>query len=163
MAVSAYEVISTQTLGSATASVTFSSIPSTYTDLVLAFNGQVATGNNIVLQFNSDTTTNYTATYLLSTGSSVLSGRTTSRSFIDGGGISATSNSTSVFDILNYSNATTFKTVLCRSSTPGDAVYSWVSVWRKTPEAINSILVRTVDSYNFSIGCTFTLYGIRAA
>lgn len=158
-----YEPISTQTLGTATASVTFSSIPATYTDLVLVFNGQVATANNIVLQFNSDTTTNYSATYLLGDGSSALSGRLSNRSFIDGGGVSATSNSTSVFNIFNYTNTTTFKTVICRSSTPGDAAYVWVSMWRKTPETISSILVRTVNSYNFSVGCTFTLYGVKAA
>lgn len=163
MAVSAYEVISTQTLGSAVASVTFSSIPQIYTDLVLVFNGQVATANNIVLEFDSDSATNYSGTYLLGSGSSALSGRTTNRNFIDGGGVSAGSNSTSVFNIFNYANATTFKTVLCRSATPADGTYLWASIWRKTPEAINSILVRTVNSYNFSIGCTFALYGIKAA
>ena len=163
MAVSAYEVISTQTLVSAAATVTFSSIPQTYTDLVLVFNGQVATANNIVLQFNSDTTTNYSATYIYGDGTSAVSGRIANRNFIDGGGVSAASNSTSVFNIFNYTNVTTFKTVTCRSSTPGDAVYAWVSVWRKTPESINSILVKTVNSYNFSVGCTFALYGIKAS
>jgi hypothetical protein len=52
-----YEAIATQTLGSAAASVTFSSIPGTYTDLVLVVAMEhVTTGTeNIVMQFNGDT------------------------------------------------------------------------------------------------------------
>jgi len=157
-----YEPIATTTLASGTASVTFSAIPSTYTDLVLVYNGTIATANNIVLQFNSDTAANYSATYIYGDGTSAVSGRTTNRNYIDGGGVSSTNNSTSIFNIFNYSNATTYKTVFCRSSTPGDATYAWTSIWRKTPEAINTILVRSVNSYNFNTGSTFTLYGIKA-
>jgi hypothetical protein len=71
-----YEAIATQTLGSAAASVTFSSIPGTYTDLVLVVAGTLTTGTeNIVMQFNGDTGSNYSVTSLLGDGSTASSFR----------------------------------------------------------------------------------------
>jgi hypothetical protein len=64
-----YVAIAEQTLGTAAASVTFSSIPGTYTDLVLVLSVQDASGNTFALQFNGDTSTNY---------STVLTGTTPS-------------------------------------------------------------------------------------
>ena len=66
-----YTPIATQTLGSSAASVTFSSIPGTYTDLMLISfaQGQASGGDNrLVLQFNGDTATNYSSTYLIGNG-----------------------------------------------------------------------------------------------
>jgi hypothetical protein len=56
-----YEAIATQTLGSAAASVTFSSIPGTYTDLVIVCTPLRVTAGaeELVFQFNSDTGSNY--------------------------------------------------------------------------------------------------------
>jgi len=78
---STYTPIATTTLGSTTASYTFSSIPSTYTDLVLVVIGEAYfTSTNYIntgVQFNSDTGSNYAAHYLIGNGSSVSSGATT--------------------------------------------------------------------------------------
>jgi hypothetical protein len=74
-----------------------------------------------------------------------------------------TAQTTNILQIMNYANATTFKTVLCRSNQAGAQVSARVGLWRKTPEAISTILVRPSGGANFSIGCQFTLYGIEAA
>jgi len=67
-----YTLIASNTLGSGTATVTFSSIPGTYTDLILVC-GLPATGtaNNsdgLRFQLNSDTGSNYSATWLTNSG-----------------------------------------------------------------------------------------------
>jgi hypothetical protein len=157
-----YEPISTQTLGSATATVTFSSIPSTYTDLVIIFNGAATGGLSAVsLRFNGDTTTNYSVTRINGDGSSANSGRDTSTDYINAG-LADTGNSTSIFHILNYANATTFKTVLGRGVALSYGVRQTVGLWRKTPETITSVLLAVVGT-TFTSGSTFTLYGIKSA
>jgi hypothetical protein len=158
-----YEPISTQTLGSAVPSVTFSTIPATYTDLVLVFSGVIGSGvQNMEIRFNGDTTTNYSETRLFGTGSAVSSDRTSSTNQIRVGNI-YTTQTVNIIQVMNYANATTFKTVLCRSNNAGAQVSVHSGLWRKTPEAITSILVRPAGGVDFSIGCTFALYGIKAA
>ena len=61
----------------------------------------------------------------------------------------------------NYSNTTTYKTVLSRGNNASNLVEAFVGLWRST-SAITAIDIKT-QSGNFSIGSTFTLYGIKAA
>jgi len=157
-----YEPIATQSLGTAQASVTFSSIPATYTDLVLVFNGTAASAQFMELRFNGDTATNYSATRLSGNGSVTLSDRTSTQDVMFVGNLH-TAQTTNILQIMNYANTTTFKTVLCRSNQAGAQVSARVGLWRKTPEAITTIFVRPSGGANFSIGCEFTLYGIKAA
>jgi hypothetical protein len=161
---STYTPIATQTLGTAALNVTFSSIPSTYTDLVVvcAYN-RVSGGNNISMRLNGDTT-NYSETYIEGDGSSVISGRNANDSnmriaFIVGG--TGTSQSTMIINLQNYSNTTTYKTVLTRYSEASTGVGASVGLWRSTA-AINSVEIGRAG-INFAAGSTFTLYGIAAA
>lgn len=157
-----YEPIATQTLGSAAASVTFSSIPQTYTDLVLIVNTQTSSNVNVFMRFNEDTSSNYSDTRLVGNGSAASSGRLTSQtSAIIISGDPSLNFSTYKVDIFNYTNATTFKTFLIRSNT-ADRAASLVGLWRATPAAISTINIR-VDTGTFNTGSTFTLYGIKAA
>jgi len=155
-----YEKIATNTLGSAAASVTFSSIPATYTDLVLVVAGGTTITTDIYIEFNGDTATNYSRTYLAGDGSSASSGRNTSvtsiPSFYIGSG-----QSTGYAHIMSYANTNVNKTILARSSSAGVFVISVVGLWRSTA-AINSIKV-FVSGTTIAAGCTFTIYGIKAA
>ena len=139
MAVSAYEVISTQTLVSATASVTLSSIPQTYTDLVFIFSGSATTGgtDSMDFQFNGDTSTNYSNTFLSGDGTSSSSGRNSSANYGIGTLITSAQIVSNVLQIFNYTNTTTFKTILARGNIAGALVRQGVTLWRKTPEANN--------------------------
>lgn len=162
-----YEAIATTTLGSAVADVTFSSISGAYTDLVLVINGSIDSGTardaSIGLQFNSDTTTNYSETFIQGNGSSASSSRETSINSAVCGSITE-AQSVSIIQIMNYSNATTYKTILGRGNATNTRVRAYVSLWRATPAAITTIKVLHNDSgYNFRIGSTFSLYGIKAA
>lgn len=160
-----YEPIATTTLGSAAASHTFSSIPATYTDLVLVYAGTTGSSTSYLsLQFNGDTTTNYSTTHLRGTGSAANSTRYSSQSemYASVSSTITTTQNNVIIHIMNYANTTTFKTVLFRANNSDVSVETAVGLWRKTPEAINSVKVSS-PSVNFASGSTFTLYGIKAA
>ena len=160
-----YEAIATTTLVS-DGSVSFSSIPQTYTDLVLVFNGKLSSGttgyNNVTFTFNSDTSSVYSRTRVQGDGSSAGSIRDANVNrhdiFIPNNGESGFS--TSIINIMNYSNTTTFKTALWRDSlvVTGGLVVAWVGLWRST-SAISSIQFPNT----FKAGSSFSLYGIKAA
>lgn len=170
-----YEPISTTTLGSAQTSVTFSSISGTYTDLVLVCFAQSTstspTDTRYRLRFNSDTGTNYSTTYLYGNGSGAGSARDTTRAQIDNATqLSYASEFTPIlFNIMNYANTTTYKTVLQRagqqnnvSGYSGALVGTAVSLWRST-SAITSVEISAFVNGQFNTNSTFTLFGIKAA
>jgi hypothetical protein len=163
-AANTYVSIASQTLSSAAATVTFSSIPATYTDLVLIISAMTAS-QDIKMNFNSDTSTNYSFTFLIGTGSSAISNRGSSQTFmlLDSYGYpQSTTPNASITNIQNYSNTTTYKTCLTRSSNGATGTDAVVNLWRST-SAITTILLQVYNSTNFAIGSTFTLYGILAA
>jgi hypothetical protein len=161
---STYTPIATTTLGSAAASYTFSSIPSTYTDLVLVVNGILVSGGgaSISLQFNADTASNYSNLYMYGDGTNATSGKNTGANKMSLGWISGAAQGNSIINIQNYSNTTNYKTGIGRGNTANDIVIARVGLWRNT-SAISSILVGNDVSINFATGTTFTLYGIAAA
>lgn len=162
---STYTPISTTTLGSAQATVTFSSIAGTYTDLVLIANRFSSALDNLSMQFNGDTGSNYSFTVLYGTGSAAGSARgsNTNNPYLDYYAASESSFPAPVIlNIQNYANSTTYKTILARGSNASRGVDATVMLWRST-SAINSILLKCHDGANFNSGSTFTLYGIACA
>ena len=155
---STYTPIASQTLASAAASVTFSSIPQGYTDLVLVFAGTMTTLDNNCVQFNGDTGSVYSVTRLIGNGSAASSSRSGSTTQIQLGEI-ATSQSTDIIQIMNYSNSTTYKTVLGRSSDVDGFLKANVGLYSST-NAITSIKIFSGGAYNYPIGSTFSIYGI---
>jgi len=158
-----YESIATQTLGSTTASVTFSSIPGTYTDLVIVCGSlKYVTGDDdAFVRFNSDTGTNYSWTQLNGNGSAASSNRGTSTSGIRSiNGMSTTDVGTTIINVQNYSNTTTNKTTLSRHSTGFAGAF--VGLWRNTA-AITSVTIINLGAGGFASGSTFSLYGVKNA
>ena len=158
-----YEPLATTTLGSAAATVTFSSISGSYTDLVLVSNGKMTGGSavNNKITFNSDTASNYSRTYVYGDGSTALSGRDSSQNNLGFIYWNSTNPSNTIVQIMNYSNATTYKTALARTSEDGVAA-AYVGLWRST-SAITSITITRGSTNDFASGSTFTLYGIKSA
>ena len=161
---STYTPIATTTLGSAQASVTFNSF-SGYTDLVIIINsGSTTSGQDIRCRFNSDTGSNYSFTYVTGNGSAASSGRATSQTFMPldyNGYLSGSIATTTIINCMNYSNSTTYKTILGRYNTQAFGTDAAVGLWRST-SAITSIEFFPSAS-TFLAGSTFTLYGITAA
>lgn len=160
-----YEPIAVLTGNGSATSLTFSSIPSTYTDLIIIANSGTVAAGNIQIQFNGDTGSNYSATILYGTGSSIASGRYTNLTecYMGAGAVSSptTLTTTAIAHINNYSNSTTYKTVISRYGNAAGENNSFVSLWRNTA-AITSIRLFSYSSAYLS-GSTFSLFGIKAA
>lgn len=156
-----YEPIATTTLTSAQSSVTFSSISGSYTDLVLIVAGTVNTNSYFTLRLNGDTNTNYSNTEMDGNGTSASSNRNTSNNYMYNGSVFTTQTNI-ITQIQNYSNSTTYKTILTRSNNAGSIVKASVGLWRST-SAITSLEIGTGGANTYSSGSTFTLYGIKAA
>ena len=103
-----YEPIQSYTLGSATTGITFSSVPSTYTDLRVVL-VEATDGANLGIRFNSDTASNYSYTYVQGNGSTASSSRGTSATFglMNGNGTSASPKFGLLeIDIFSYAGGT---------------------------------------------------------
>lgn len=161
-----YALIASNTLGSAQANVTFSSIPATFTDLVLVINGSVTTGNPAVwMRFNSDSTTNYSYTRVTGNGTAAASSNAVNApqaNIAPAFGMTTTFETNIIANILDYANTTTYKTILARANTPSLGTEATVNLWRKTPEVINTIVILPSTATTFTSGSTFYLYGIQA-
>jgi hypothetical protein len=160
-----YEPIATTTLGSAQASVTFSSLGS-YTDIVAIVNvkNTVGAGYWLQAQFNGFTSNQYSTTVLQGNGSAASSYRYSNESDGVRCGATYTSNFTpAIINILNYSNSTTFKTVLSRFNDGGNTVQALVGLFRQTGVITSIKFQIEAGTANIASGSTFTLYGIAAA
>jgi hypothetical protein len=166
-----YEKIATTTLGSTTSTITFSSISSAYTDLILigSWFRVTTSGNNVGMRLNSDSGSNYSNTNLEGNGSSASSTRQTNDTYarigaIQGGYTASTTESLPIIiQFNNYSNTTTKKTILSRYNQASVVTGAAVALWRST-SAINAIELNAYSpgTGQFGAGSTFTLYGIKA-
>jgi hypothetical protein len=164
---STYEVISATTVATAAQTVTLSSIPATYTDLVVVVNAQASTQSDLYLTFNGDTSALYSNTTLYGDGTSAGSTRNSrGNAFMTltyyGAVTTTAGNSVHTINIMNYANTTTHKTVLTRASAASSGVDASVGLWGSTA-AITSMTFDLPTTRTFSTGSTFTLYGIKAA
>ena len=161
---STYTPIATTTLGSNQNEISFSSISGSYTDLVLISSVKVTVGaTGLRFRINDDTGSNYSETTIQGTGSAAGSDRFSSQSFarIAFYGYPDQNNfGAYITQFQNYSNTTTYKTLLGRSGNAGSGTSAAVGMWRNTA-AITSITITAVDA-NFASGSTFTIYGIKA-
>ncbi len=169
-----YEPIATTTLGSNTYSITFSSIPATYTDLKLVMVGNGSNGGNICIRFNGDTGNNYSGTFFNANGNSNIgSNRYSNSSYLFVGNSTTASTTTTprldVIDIPFYAGST-FKSVLmsisnnhANSTASNNHVEVGIGLWSST-SAINEIQFLWNDlSFRYTTGTIATLYGILKA
>lgn len=160
--VKTYEPISTQTVsGTSTSTVTFSSIPQTYTDLVLVSVVTQSADVSSFLRFNSDTGTNYSRTRIVGTGTTATSAGSSNDTAVLFSFGTLTNLTNVITQINNYANTTTYKTAITRNNNTGDWLGAHVGLWRST-SAITTVSVTVASGYIVA-GSTFTLYGIKAA
>lgn len=172
-----YQLISSNVLTSSAASVTFSSIPSTYTDLVIKLSARCTyTGNAypnyLYTRFNSDTGSNYSETLLFGQDSTAYSSRNSNTTFsqmlTENSDASTASTFSNVeFYIPNYL-ATTTKPFSNFGVAENNATTAYIggvgaSQYRGT-SAISSITFSmSAGAGSFLTGSSFYLYGIRSA
>jgi hypothetical protein len=162
---STYEPIATTTVGTATNAITFSSIPSTYTDLRLVLALKSAASQYASFRVNGDTGSNFSYTWMDTDGASVASGSGANDSiiYLSQRTIPSGLNALFTLDFFSYAGST-FKTIFTTNNQDNNGsgyVGNQVALWRST-SAINTInLISGVNIYD--IGTTATLYGIKNA
>jgi hypothetical protein len=164
-----YVALATTTTSGSTATITLSSISGAYTDLILVGDGRNnAGGSGWYIRFNGDTGSNYSWTDLEGDGSTAASYRGTSVNLIYTSYNNTSignSQSNQILQLNNYSNTTTYKTVLSRTNAATSNAFpgtnAGIGMWRNTA-AITSITITSSGSYMID-GTTFSLYGIAAA
>ena len=162
--------LATISLTSSQSSVTFSGIPANYTHLQLRIMGiSSANANTIGLQFNGDTSTNYTFHQLYGDGAT-LAGTGGINGTNAGVGMAATVVSPNIIHILDYANTSKLKTIKgfggYDNNGSGYAV-ARSSLWYKagsgvTSDAITSIKCELAGG-TWSANAHFALYGIKVA
>jgi hypothetical protein len=168
-----YESIATVTVGGGgSATITFSSIPATYTHLqIRALCKCTAADSNVQSifgQFNSDTGSNYARHFLNGSGSAAAANGFASQTSVFFG-TNMNANATSVFaanviDILDYANTNKYKTTrsLSGADNNGAGFVQFMSgLWMNTA-AITSITILP-NSDNFAQYSSFALYGIKGS
>lgn len=163
-----YEPIATSSPTTSPTEIIFSSIPSTYTDLVLIVTGKSPTGGDIYIRVNGDTGSNYSFTNMWGSGSSY--GSAQNSNIILGlamtyyGVVGNNNNHILIAHFNNYSNTTKYKTSIARSNNAGTGLDSTVALWRST-SAINELNlgIGSARTATFSTGTVATLYGITKA
>lgn len=169
---STYTLISSNVLTSSAASVTFSAIPSTYTDLVLRLSTRTDladTSVNIYTRFNGDTATNYSTTRVANYAGGVNSARSTSQvrfnqaPWSEGTNLTANTFANSEMYIPSYTASQNKPLSVFDAVENNDAATAYViataSLWRNTA-AITSIEMLPYSG-NFVSGSSFYLYGIK--
>ena len=165
-----YEPIASQTLGTGTSTVTFSSIPGTYTDLrLVAAIRTTSSAAYDALQFtiNGDTGSNYSRTELNGTGSAATSSRQSNRSnlvvwYSTPSALGASSFPIFTLDLMSYANTSVNKTILSSYADSSNFVQRQVHLWRST-SAITSLSFTPETGPAFTSGSTFSLFGIKAS
>ena len=162
-----YKLIETKVIPSATSSLSFTSIPSTYTDLLLKVSARSDTGAafaGLVIAPNGSST-NYTLKWMGDAGGGLVSYTQTTFGYnhlcyIPGGGAASSIFGNAEITIHNYASAN-FKSVVCDGANENNlaAIYQGIStgLWSSTT-AISSLTFSTGG--NFVTNTSFSLYGI---
>jgi hypothetical protein len=168
---STYTLISSNVLASSVASVTFSAIPSTYTDLVLKAsirgNG-TQTPDAGVLNINSNGTSNFSVTYLRGTGSAASSGRDAAAASAYAFNNQWTASTADTFGsteiyIPNYA-VTGGKPISSFTVTENNATAAYLALmamYSSLTTAITSLTLSSAFGNSFVSGSSFYLYGIK--
>lgn len=159
-----YTPLATITLGSSATSITFSSIPATYRDLILVCNWQnSSTGSAGRLQINGDTGSNYFGVWMTGTGTSAVSAsessETSARVAGASVGLANTYSNIAILQFMDYSATDKHKTVISRYGSASTESQATASRYAST-SAITSIRFFDVLGQTFAAGSTFNLYGI---
>lgn len=166
--------IASQTLGSTSTLVTFSSIPNTYTDFMIY--GSIRSAQNTPINimrvyFNGDnTSTVYSMTQIEGSGTSAISQRTSNASDIYAGGLvignTGMANTFTSFQLYfpRYLVTAQYKPLSIFGGGPSNSSSGWAidqtAAQTRTNSAISSISF-TNNAQSFVAGSTFYLYGIK--
>ena len=155
-----YVALANITLGSSASSVTFSSIPATFRDLVIVSQWSNSANANLTMRANSDSGSNYTRVYAFGFSGGVLSGTESGTSWNSLTLSSGGSTQLMTLQIMDYSATDKHKTALMRCNQADPYITADALRWANT-SAITSFSL-TAGAGSISAGSTFALYGIAS-
>jgi hypothetical protein len=161
MPTATYDLIASNVLTSSAASVTFSSIPATYRDLVLVATATaVINGGQPFLRFNGDSSSSYSQVFAEGSGTTAYgadnSGTQLYLSY-NLGLVPDTTPASMIINIMDYSATDKHKMVMTRQGSSAFVAGMMAGRWPST-SAINSITL--TGNGDFASGSSFYLYGI---
>jgi hypothetical protein len=153
-----YTQINSVTLAASSSSVTFSSIPQNFRDLILVYLGTTGAVSGVEARVNGDSASNYSLVRMYSGGGGTGSTTATTNYYpVMYSGLPVTGMS--ILQIMDYSTTDKHKTALTRGSEYNYSMTeALASRWANTA-AITSL---SISSSGFNSGSTFILYGIEA-
>lgn len=163
MAVAQYTQLATKTLASNAATVTFSSIPYTYRDLMLVCYVKLVNGSDYAtLRFNSDSSSSYPSVTAWGSSQAYISD---TRIYLRVQGYTpVNSYLTSIVNIMDYSATDKQKSLIIRANTNDTiselGVEMQVAKWPST-SSVNSLTINAYSGGNLAAGSTFSLYGVK--
>lgn len=162
MATPTYTLIDSEVLASSASSITFTSIPADYRDLVLVVNSTTTySGGSIEIKFNASSS-NYNYVLMSGSGSAAESFAQSSQGSLGQTVFwspqEANVPTQVILQVLDYAQTDKHKSALMRISSPSRGVLASANRWADT-SAITSISYATTDMI---AGSTFYLYGIEA-
>ena len=161
MPTTTYTPLANTTLASAVSSITFSSIPATYRDLIIVLQGGSSASQNVSLRLNADSGANYSCQFLAGNGSAATATSATSQTgaFLTQTAQPTTTSSTQInINIMDYSATNKHKTILSRAVNAALGTDAFVNRWANTA-AVTSVTI-FLSSGTLAIGTTVALYGI---
>lgn len=157
-----YTLLASNVLSSSALSVTFSSIPSTYRDLVLVafFNGATATAPYTQMRINGDTGSNYNWVRMEGSGTSAASDNNNSNTNFNFTYLNPAQGDRGILvcNFFDYSATDKHKTLLTRMDWSSVSTAAHAARWAST-SVINQIEIYSW-SPQYNSGSTFYLYGI---
>jgi hypothetical protein len=159
-AVGDYESIATVTVGAGgSGTVTFSSIPSTYTNLQVRFLVKGSANVDLDMTFNG-TTSSYYVHILRGDGASATANAYAIKTVTNIGSGGFTAGVTDILDYTSTNKNKTSKTLVGADYNGSGTVGLWSHLWYATPAAINQITF-TPASGTIAQYSSFALYGIK--
>ena len=171
-----YTLISSNVLTSSAASVTFSSIPATYTDLVLRISARStrsATSNNMDMRLNADSSALYSWTYIYNSATNAYSSRVSAYDNIFVGTLNAANSLADTFTsaevyIPSYTASqskqlSTFSVYENNTAPPAttNEIDAGANLYRSNTAISSITMTSSVGTFNFASGSSFYLYGIK--
>ena len=161
METTTYIALQNITLTGSASSVTFSNIPNTYRDLIIAANIDNSVNTELFIRFNNDTGTNYTSVRMQ--GSGVAAGANThlgpAMRLVGNGDIMTDFSHVAIVQLFDYSVANKHKAVLSRTNS-SNGMDACAGRWTVSDPI--SVVTLIPNSGSFQVGSTFSMYGIEA-
>lgn len=159
-------IVTTKVVGSSTTQIDFTSIPATYTDLVISINLVNGTSlNALFMRFNSDTGNNYAYLNWGVNGTTLFGQVGSGTNTIGVTASSINDNMPSFINIFSYANTNIYKSGFTRSGSNGNPRTGMYSFGWASKSAISSISFYRDSGSPGVIGAdsVITIYGIKAA